>query len=143
MLCHAVPCCAAGVGKTAIVEGLAQRIIAGDVPPGLLGSQLLELDLAALAAGCMMPGEFEVCVYTGRAPGGAKGSAAISGPWVVWALSRMCTIQSVVRVLVLSGGLGWVCCCWLEGWGGVVGGAWALRCMGSQVLELEHWQLAA
>lgn len=49
-----------GVGKTAIVEGLAQRIIAGDVPPGLLGSQLLELDLAALAAGCMMPGEFEV-----------------------------------------------------------------------------------
>lgn len=51
----------AGVGKTAIVEGLAQRIVAGDVPPGLLGSQLLELDLAALAAGCMMPGEFEVC----------------------------------------------------------------------------------
>lgn len=50
----------AGVGKTAIVEGLAQRIIAGDVPPGLMGSALLELDLAALAAGCMMPGEFEV-----------------------------------------------------------------------------------
>lgn len=47
------------MGKTAIVEGLAQRIVAGDVPPGLLGSQLLELDLAALAAGCMMPGEFE------------------------------------------------------------------------------------
>uniref|UniRef100_A0A383VK48 AAA+ ATPase domain-containing protein n=1 Tax=Tetradesmus obliquus TaxID=3088 RepID=A0A383VK48_TETOB len=56
-----------GVGKTAIVEGLAQRIVAGDVPPGLLGASLLELDLAALAAGCMMPGEFEerlkaVCV---------------------------------------------------------------------------------
>jgi hypothetical protein len=50
-----------GVGKTAIVEGLAQRIVAGDVPPGLLGAALLELDLAALAAGCMMPGEFEVC----------------------------------------------------------------------------------
>jgi hypothetical protein len=50
----------AGVGKTAIVEGLAQRIVAGDVPPGLLGAALLELDLAALAAGCMMPGEFEV-----------------------------------------------------------------------------------
>ena len=49
-----------GVGKTAIVEGLAQRIVAGDVPPGLLGAALLELDLAALAAGCMMPGEFEV-----------------------------------------------------------------------------------
>ncbi|WIA34267.1 hypothetical protein OEZ86_012610 [Tetradesmus obliquus] len=56
-----------GVGKTAIVEGLAQRIMAGDVPPGLLGASLLELDLASLAAGCMMPGEFEerlkaVCV---------------------------------------------------------------------------------
>jgi ATP-dependent Clp protease ATP-binding subunit ClpB len=48
------------VGKTAVVEGLAQRIVAGDVPPGLLGAALLELDLAALAAGCMMPGEFEV-----------------------------------------------------------------------------------
>lgn len=48
------------MGKTAIVEGLAQRIVAGDVPPGLLGASLLELDLAALAAGCMMPGEFEV-----------------------------------------------------------------------------------
>jgi ATP-dependent Clp protease ATP-binding subunit ClpB len=49
-----------GVGKTAIVEGLAQRIVSGDVPPGLLGSLLLELDIAALSAGCMMPGEFEV-----------------------------------------------------------------------------------
>jgi ATP-dependent Clp protease ATP-binding subunit ClpA len=57
--CCAV-CCASGVGKTAIVEGLAQRIVSGDVPPGLFGSALLELDLAALAAGCMMPGEFEV-----------------------------------------------------------------------------------
>lgn len=66
MSCHAVSCCAAGVGKTAIVEGLAQRIIAGDVPPGLLGSQLLELDLAALAAGCMMPGEFEVGAFKPR-----------------------------------------------------------------------------
>jgi ATP-dependent Clp protease ATP-binding subunit ClpB len=49
-----------GVGKTAVVEGLAQRIVSGDVPPGLLGASLLELDIAALAAGCMMPGEFEV-----------------------------------------------------------------------------------
>lgn len=48
-----------GVGKTAIAEGLAQRIVAGDVPMGLLGAQLLELDLPSLAAGCMMPGEFE------------------------------------------------------------------------------------
>lgn len=68
-----MPVVVAGVGKTAIVEGLAQRIVAGDVPPGLLGSQLLELDLAALAAGCMMPGEFEVGVSkgTGRGRGGA------------------------------------------------------------------------
>jgi ATP-dependent Clp protease ATP-binding subunit ClpA len=58
-MCHFPLHFLAGVGKTAIVEGLAQRIVAGDVPPGLLGSQLLELDLAALAAGCMMPGEFE------------------------------------------------------------------------------------
>ena len=48
-----------GVGKTAIAEGLAQRIVAGDVPPGLMGFSLLELDLPSLAAGCMMPGEFE------------------------------------------------------------------------------------
>lgn len=41
------------------MEGLAQRIISGDVPVGLLGSTLLELDIATLAAGCMMPGEFE------------------------------------------------------------------------------------
>lgn len=53
-------CRGTGVGKTAMVEGLAQRIVAGDVPPGLMGAALLELDLAALAAGCMMPGEFEV-----------------------------------------------------------------------------------
>ncbi|KAI8471940.1 MAG: P-loop containing nucleoside triphosphate hydrolase protein [Monoraphidium minutum] len=48
-----------GVGKTAIAEGLAQRIVAGDVPPGLMGFAVLELDLPSLAAGCMMPGEFE------------------------------------------------------------------------------------
>lgn len=47
------------MGKTAIVEGLAQRIVAGDVPVHLLGATLVELDLAALAAGCVMPGEFE------------------------------------------------------------------------------------
>jgi|EP00982_Pelagococcus_subviridis_P013306 ATP-dependent Clp protease ATP-binding subunit ClpB len=48
-----------GVGKTAIVEGLAQRIVAGDVPTSLLGARLLELDLGAVGAGCQMPGEFE------------------------------------------------------------------------------------
>jgi len=48
-----------GVGKTAIVEGLAQRIVAGDVPMSLMGVKILELDLGSLTAGCMMPGEFE------------------------------------------------------------------------------------
>ena len=48
-----------GVGKTAIVEGLAQRIIAKEVPNGLLDKRLLSLDLAALLAGAKYRGEFE------------------------------------------------------------------------------------
>mmetsp|Transcript_3666 Transcript_3666/g.9911 ORF Transcript_3666/g.9911 Transcript_3666/m.9911 type:complete len:1013 (+) Transcript_3666:189-3227(+) len=48
-----------GVGKTAIVEGLAQRMVNRDVPMSLMGVKILELDLGALTAGCMMPGEFE------------------------------------------------------------------------------------
>src|SRR6187431_2940473 len=48
-----------GVGKTAVVEGLAQRIVAGDVADSLKGKRLVSLDLSALVAGAMYRGQFE------------------------------------------------------------------------------------
>ena len=48
-----------GVGKTAIIEGLARRIISGDVPENLLRKKLLSLDMGALMAGAMYRGQFE------------------------------------------------------------------------------------
>lgn len=48
-----------GVGKTAIIEGLAQRVVAGDVPAGLQGKRIMSLDIGALVAGTSLRGQFE------------------------------------------------------------------------------------
>lgn len=49
----------AGTGKTALIEGLAQKIIQGQVPKSLLGKEIIQLDFPALVAGAKHPGEFE------------------------------------------------------------------------------------
>ena len=51
-----------GVGKTAAIEGLAQRIVAGDVPEGLKEKKIFALDMGALVAGAKYRGEFEECL---------------------------------------------------------------------------------
>jgi ATP-dependent Clp protease ATP-binding subunit ClpC len=48
-----------GVGKTAIVEGLAQRIVSGETPPSLVSKRVLQLDVGSLVAGTMYRGQFE------------------------------------------------------------------------------------
>jgi len=55
-----------GVGKTAIAEGLAQRIISGDVPETLKNRRLMSLDMGALVAGAKFRGEFEERLKAGK-----------------------------------------------------------------------------
>lgn len=67
----------AGVGKTAIVEGLAQRIVSGNVPERLMNKQILTLDLCALLAGSKFRGEFEERIQQCLAELLAKGDSIL------------------------------------------------------------------
>ena len=74
-----------GVGKTAIVEGLAQRIVSGDVPSTLLQCRIMSLDMGALIAGAKLQGEFEErlkAVLTEvrvACPEGSRGGGGVPG----------------------------------------------------------------
>src|SRR5687768_10104492 len=75
-----------GVGKTAIVEGLAQRMIAGDIPTSLANKKLLQLDISAMLAGAKYRGEFEE-----RMKAGLKEITEADGRYVIF-IDEMHTI---------------------------------------------------